>query len=114
MIAYRLPYKVVKSVNSVREASAEASGPEELGYRLGTLEGLSALAVRHAIQCPFTVLDREAVIRGSEQVFPVKAKDLGPEFKGKDIGVELRRLEREWILSGFRSPGTDIKDEMSP
>lgn len=112
--AYRLPYKVVKSVNAVRDASAEASGAEELGYRLGTLEGLSALAVRYAIQCPFTVLDRDAVIRGSEQVFPVKAKDLGPEFEGKHIGVELRRLEREWILSGFRSSGTDIKNDMSP
>lgn len=37
----------------------------------------------------------------SEQKFPVTAQDLMPELKGKALGDALKKLERDWIASGF-------------
>ena len=46
--------------------------------------------------------DADRSIReGAEQVLPLAAADLMPRWQGAALGATLRRLEQDWIASGF-------------
>ncbi|PWG17037.1 CCA tRNA nucleotidyltransferase [Salibaculum griseiflavum] len=87
----------------LRDAALGDWSTAELGYRLGREDGAKALVLRQAaIGQP---VDESLLIQletGSEQVFPIKAADLQPGVQGPALGDALRRLERDWIDSGFR------------
>jgi poly(A) polymerase len=82
---------------------------EELGYRLGVQEGTAALLLRHAaLGQP---IEKQTLTRlnvASEQVFPVRAADLQPRLEGPALGRALRRLETDWIASGFTRTRADL------
>ena len=41
------------------------------------------------------------ISKGAEASFPLKARDLMPDLQGPDLGKAMKRLEGEWIASGF-------------
>jgi hypothetical protein len=43
----------------------------------------------------------ETIRNASAAVFPVKAKDLIPDFEGPALGAKLKEIEQKWIDSGF-------------
>lgn len=83
-------------------AAGMALAPGELGYRQGAEAGRDALLVAAAIRGE-AVSDAalEDMAHGAEQVFPLKAGDLMPALEGPALGQALKRLEAEWIASGF-------------
>jgi poly(A) polymerase len=73
----------------------------ELGYRHKDTAEDSYL-VRQASMGQAIDPDELAIVHHAcEQSFPVKAADLMPEFTGAALGERLRKLEADWIASGF-------------
>lgn len=73
----------------------------ELGYRFPDT-AIDSYLIRCALgglaADPVEIADIE---NAKNQVFPVTAVDLMPQFTGPQIGQTLRRLEADWIVSGF-------------
>lgn len=99
--ALRLSRAQARRLEILREAIGTATGPAELGYRLGAEEAIGVLALRAAsLGHP---LDPEAVTLargGAGRALPVTASDLAP-LAGPDLGARLKAIERTWIDSGF-------------
>ncbi len=86
----------------LRSAAESTASAGELGYRLGFSQGLSALMLRAALlDTPLLVSEKDAVARGAEAKFPLKAKDLADQFSGATLGAVLRDREAAWIASEF-------------
>lgn len=86
----------------LREAATGTMPAAELGYRLKQPNALDVLLLRSALL--EQVWKNEAiklVETGANARFPVRAKDLMPEFQGPDLGSRLAQLEARWIASGF-------------
>lgn len=83
--------------------SALGLRPGELGYRLGAAAGRDALLVSAALMStgPVPKDGLQAVAHGAEQEFPIAAADLMPALSGPELGATLKRLEQDWIDSGF-------------
>lgn len=75
---------------------------EELAYHFGkgTTEDIiliRAILGNEGIPSDF----RSRVDFAARQEFPVKAKDLGTRYEGKELGDKLKELQKVWISSGF-------------
>ena len=100
--ALRLSKSEAREVERLRDAATEIFAAETMGYRLGAVSGLDARLVRLALlETIFDPSDLEKVRFGANQVFPVTAADLMDRLQGPDLGAALKRLEAEWIASGF-------------
>lgn len=85
-----------------RDGMAGAESAAELGYRYGAEVSVGILALRAAqFEQPLTESDVAAAQAGAGQAFPVKAADLMPEYQGAALGARLKKLEAQWIASGF-------------
>ncbi|MBO9452391.1 CCA tRNA nucleotidyltransferase [Tropicibacter sp. R16_0] len=98
----RLSKAQLKAVEALREAATGTAGAAELGYRLGRDQAIKAMVLRSALlEMPIAPNVRCDAEQGSKAVLPVSAKDLLPNFKGRELGEKLSQLERTWIASGF-------------
>ena len=95
----RLTKSETRDLVRLREATGNAG---ELGYRLGADLAVSALLLR-AASLGVWIEDSEidAARNGAAQVFPITAADLMPDLSGPALGAALKRLEDEWVASGF-------------
>ena len=86
-----------------------SEGPLELGYRHGFTQARDALLLRAALlEMP---LDPDALVladRGARATFPVKPRDLMPDYTGPALGEKLRNLEDAWIASGLSLGKSDL------
>ncbi len=73
----------------------------ELGYRFKDTAEDSYLVRQASMGQPIDPDELAIVHHASEQSFPVKAADLMPAFTGVALGERLRKLEADWIASGF-------------
>lgn len=98
----RLSKAQLKKVETIRQAAIGTAGAAELSYRLGEKQAIEAMILRSAVlERPIAPNARSEAEKGSQAVFPVSAKDLLPDFKGREMGEKLSQLERAWIASGF-------------
>ena len=94
----------VQSTNwrTLREQATTTTGAAELGYRFGETPTRDIMLLRAALleqpQNPNLETD---IARGAGAKFPLSARDLMPDITGKALGETLKRLETEWIASGF-------------
>jgi len=86
----------------MRNAIGNMKPPHVLGYHYGASVAQDILLLRWASfeQMPNDT-DWHAAAAGAEQVFPIKAHDLMPQFSGPELGQKLRALETLWIDSKF-------------
>ncbi|KJZ19392.1 CCA tRNA nucleotidyltransferase [Loktanella sp. S4079] len=83
--------------------------PGELGYRYGARIALDNLAVRAAsLGVEIDPIQAQKAKFGAQQVFPIKAIDLMPQYQGPALGQALKGAEARWIASDF----TLSKDEL--
>ena len=107
--ALRLRKADARRRDRLRAAAFDGPEPAELGYRLGVGEGTAAFLLRQAaLGQPLQDRALEKLRTGAEQVFPVAAADLKPRFEGAALGAALRRLESDWIASGFTRTRADL------
>lgn len=105
----RLSKAQLRDMAGLHRVATGDEGPGEMGYRLGEVAGLGALALRHAfLERPLSETAKADVIRGASAKFPVRAKDLSGQFTGHALGEKLRALEADWIASGFRKTKRDL------
>ncbi|WP_164661469.1 CCA tRNA nucleotidyltransferase [Tropicibacter sp. Alg240-R139] len=98
----RLSKVQLKAITALREAATGTANAAELGYRLGQKTAIKAMILRSALlEVPIASAVRRDAEKGSQAVFPVSAKDLLPDFKGRELGDKLSLIESKWIASGF-------------
>ncbi|AUJ65272.1 CCA tRNA nucleotidyltransferase [Aestuarium zhoushanense] len=73
----------------------------ELGYRCKDTAEDSYLVRQASMGQPIDPDELAIVLHAMQQSFPVKAADLMPAFTGAALGERLRKLEADWIASGF-------------
>lgn len=86
----------------MRDQAVGTSGAAELGYRFGETQARDVLLLRAALlEQPLSTNLESDIATGAAAKFPVSARDLMPEITGKALGETLKRLETDWIDSGF-------------
>ena len=106
----RLSRAQARRLEGLRQAAGSAMGAAELGYRLGGAAARDVLLLRAAMQGrPWDGEAAGAATRGARARFPVRAADLMPALQeGPALGAALKRLERDWIASGFSLSREDL------
>ena len=100
--ALRLSRDQARRLQLLRHWAESPAQAGELGYRLGVQDGIAAIVLRAALMEMPPDPDADRNIReGAEQVLPLAAADLMPRWQGAALGATLRRLEQDWIASGF-------------
>ena len=99
----RLSNDETQKLTVMRDAIGDMKPPHALGYYHGVSLAQDILLLRCASfeQMPSNA-DWNAAATGAEQVFPIKAHDLMPQYSGPELGQKLRTLETQWIDSEFR------------
>ncbi|MBE1286001.1 MAG: CCA tRNA nucleotidyltransferase [Rhodobacteraceae bacterium] len=98
----RLSKQQLTRVEKLREAATGTTAPSELAYRLGADAARDAVLLRAALlEQPVSTEIETEITAGASAKFPITAKDLMPKFSGPKLGAMLKKLENEWIESGF-------------
>lgn len=101
--ALRLSKADTREIARLRDAATEIASAEEVGYRLGEASGLDARLLRCALlETSFDPEESSRVSFGASQLYPVTAADLMDQLQGPKLGAALKRLEAEWVSSGFK------------
>lgn len=108
-VALRLSKSDAREVARLRESVGQIPTAQEAGYRLGAESGLDARLLHSALlETVFDPAEIEKAAFGAAQTCPVAAADLMGRFQGVELGAVLKRLESDWVTSGF----TLSKDEL--
>jgi tRNA nucleotidyltransferase/poly(A) polymerase len=88
----------------------------EAGYRLGEAPAIDALLVQCAsLSAPVDAAVIAQIKAAARQVFPLKAPYLMDRIPaGKALGLELKRLEKLWIDSGFTLSASALDKMVKP
>ena len=88
----------------------------EAGYRLGEAAAIDALLVQCAsLSAPVDTAVVANIKSAAQQVFPLKAPYVMDRIPaGKALGLELRRLEKLWIDSGFTLSAAALDKMVKP
>lgn len=98
----RLSSKQSDLLTELRDHIALVIPLSELAYRKSADFALSVALLQAAVlEMPLAANTDEQIAQGAAAVFPVAAKDLMPDLQGPALGAGLKRLEVEWIKSGF-------------
>jgi poly(A) polymerase len=98
----RLSKKDQRQLALYQSLISSSATPEELGYRHGFTLARDALLLRAVmLDLPLSPDALNAADRGARATFPVKSRDLMPDYQGAALGEQLRALEDRWIASGF-------------
>lgn len=98
----RLSKKEAGRLALYRAEVGSARGAGELGYRHGRDPAQQIVALRIAmLELPFDASMFSLAGHGAQQVLPVRAQDLMPQFQGAALGAELKAIEQRWIASDF-------------
>ena len=99
----RLSNDETQKLTIMRDAIGDMKPPHALGYHHGASLARDILLLRWAsFEQMADNADWQAAAAGAEQVFPIKAHDLMPQYSGPALGQKLRTLETQWIDSEFR------------
>ena len=99
--AFRLSNSEKRMLDRIAEAGEADLGLAELGYRFPDVAEDVHLIRSAKMGTSIDPSDFDAIERGKQQVFPVKANDLMPDYSGPALGAMLRTLEDRWIVSDF-------------
>ncbi|NSY37427.1 CCA tRNA nucleotidyltransferase [Leisingera sp. ANG59] len=111
--ALRLSKAQAFHLEAIREAAVGTAGAGELGYRLGAEKALDALLLRAALlEQPLSLSLETDIELGANAKLPVKARDLLPDLKGPELGAALKKMEADWIASGFSLSRGELLDSL--
>lgn len=108
--ALRLSKAQQRILGLYRDLMGSTEGPAELAYRHGADVAQTVMALRSAsFGTPLPQEMAAQIAKGAEAKFPMKAKDLIPDYQGVDLGDALRRAEDHWIAEGFAPDKADLR-----
>ncbi len=98
----RLTRAKARNLARIRDHAATDASLAALGYWLGADPGADAALLRAARARELLAPGwQDEIARGAEQRFPLKARDLMPDYNGPALGQRLRELEWRWVASDF-------------
>lgn len=98
----RLSKVQARKLDGLRNAIGDSRGIGELAYRMGADFARDAGLLRAALLEHPLPQDMETdIATGASAIFPVAAQDLMPNLQGAQLGAVLKKLESQWISSGF-------------
>lgn len=98
----RLSKSDARFLNTLQEAAFAGPPLGEVAYRHGENVAIQVLLLRSAMAETMPETSAlETISSSAEAVFPLKAADLMPQFKGPALGAKLAELEQLWITSNF-------------
>jgi len=107
-VTLRLSKAQARRAALLRDAAEQGNAPV-LGFHLGAKDACAALFLRAALMGqPVNPQDLVAAQHAANQVFPLKAADLMPGIRGQELGSMLKKLEADWIASGFALTRADL------
>lgn len=95
----RLSKNDSSALNDLQDMVGQSWGPRALGALLGPERGWDACLLRAASLGTNLMTSKSDVEAGANLEFPLKAKDLMPDFSGPELGAELKRLRERWLKS---------------
>ena len=98
----RLSRKEASALQALRDAIGNSRPLDELAYRYGYSVAHDAALLRAAVlEAEIDETELTKARQAVEKTFPIKAKDLMPEYSGPALGKRMKALESAWIESGF-------------
>ncbi|MDF1802211.1 CCA tRNA nucleotidyltransferase [Thalassovita sp.] len=98
----RLSNAHMRRLSRLREGLESILTLPEMAYRYGASVAVDVALLRGvAFETPVS-LDRTQLQSAENATFPLTGKDLMPDLTGPALGAALKRLEKDWIDSGFR------------
>lgn len=98
----RLSKSQIRQYRALRDAALGMRPAAEIAYREGEAIARGAMTLRAAfLEQPLPDMLAQDIHKGAMATFPVSARDLMGKFSGKALGEALKRLEQDWIDSGF-------------
>lgn len=108
--ALRLSRPRQRALDLYRDLMGSMESPAHLAYRHGPEVAQTVMALRAAsFGTPLPQDMATGIAQGAKAKFPLKAKDLMPDYKGADLGAALRRAEDHWIAEGFGPDKADLR-----
>ncbi|WP_417205960.1 CCA tRNA nucleotidyltransferase [Antarctobacter sp.] len=108
--ALRLSKSQQRALVLYRDLTGSTQGPAELAYRHGAEVAQNVMALRAAsFGSPLPTDMAVPITKGAEAKFPLKAKDLIPDYQGPALGEALRRAEDHWIAEGFAPDKAELR-----
>lgn len=105
----RLSKAEAKRIATYHRAMDRGAGAAESAYRYGRDAAFDvALVTAASLETHLAVGLVQQIEKGCAAEFEVKASDLPDAISGKAIGDTLRRLEDDWIASGFAKSKADL------
>lgn len=98
----RLSNAMARELSMLRDAMGDMSDLNVIAYRHGVETAVDVALLRGALFETPVSTDMAALEHAAAAKFPVKGRDLMPDFTGPALGARLKELEIEWIASGFR------------
>lgn len=99
---FRLSKKQFKHLSTLKNEMSATTSPAELGFVFGAELAIDILMLRAAqFSEEFDPIKAKNAVFGSEQLFPLRAADLGKQYQGAQIGEALKAAKSRWIASGF-------------
>lgn len=107
--ALRLSKADAKTLDHLKDVAFGGMGLPEIAYRDGAKIATSVLLLRGCIAETMPDSEMLETISIASQVsFPVRAKDLMPDYAGPALGARLSQLEAAWIASNFTATKDDL------
>ena len=107
----RLSKAEARRISQLQDIVALPSAPSELGYWFGSDAAIDGCLLRAAmLEQPLPADFIAECHSGAAESFPIKAKDLQPEYSGPNLGQRLKSLERAWVKSGFQLSRQELLD----
>ncbi|MCC1492477.1 CCA tRNA nucleotidyltransferase [Cognatishimia sp. F0-27] len=107
--ALRLSKRQGRALDLLRRLVGADMGLPEIAWRHGAEAATDVALLRAASFESLPSADAQSLIaQGAAARFPIESRDLMPAFEGAALGAMLRRLEAQWIASGFTLTREDL------
>lgn len=105
----RLSRHETRDIGLIRDDLGSMRPPTILGYALGEDLAWDVMLARAVLfEQPLAPHIGAEIARGAQAVFPVKAKDLMPEWQGAELGRKLKALEAAWLAADLRATREEL------
>ena len=105
----RLSKADARKLGDLRDLGFGAMPLPEVAFRYGAEMAIGALILRTASAGRHVLKSElDAIEEGASAEFPVKARDLMPDYTGKALGDQLEVLKHRWIASRFSLSKADL------
>jgi poly(A) polymerase len=112
-VRLKLSKKQALKLRLFKSSIGDGRSLDEISNVDGADVALTIAALRAAIFETHLPADLESqILFAAQQSFPIEARDLMPNFVGKELGLALKKLHRAWLQSGFALTKSELLEKL--